>query len=64
VAAERGVACSHLWMRNNYTVKAHSISSYNDILRALDAIGKIISVLADFTDNVILVLRVNLFTPF
>ncbi|AYH02425.1 hypothetical protein F6Q07_14935 [Pectobacterium parmentieri] len=49
--------------RDDYTVKTHSISAYNDILRALDAIGKIISVLADFTDNVILVLRVNLFTP-
>ncbi|UYA59330.1 hypothetical protein NAL19_1117 [Pectobacterium sp. F1-1] len=44
MAAERGVAFGHPWMRNNYTVKAHSISSYNDILRALDAIGKIISV--------------------
>ncbi|MCL6375806.1 hypothetical protein EXT57_00260 [Pectobacterium brasiliense] len=50
--------------RDDYTVKTHSISAYNDILRALDAIGKIISVLADFTDNVILVPRVNLFTPF
>ncbi|MCG8707134.1 hypothetical protein JHU04_000317 [Brenneria sp. 4F2] len=41
-----------------------TLSRDNDILRALDAIGKNHRRDAEFIDNVILVLRVNLFTPF